>query len=152
MSKFDKTIQMIKDYENKPFDYDGSIYGQVDVINQFINDAGNSGFSASCVASRVMKKVYGFKNGYTIVDLNEFLFPQYEPIENVLKFVKEQKEMFLNEATKSIKENPEAHPNVMRRWELIVKHKGDVLKAIEEHKKIGPADETEYIRKILGKK
>lgn len=142
---------MIKKYETAPFDYNGSIKGQIDVINQFINDAGNSGFSASCVGSGVFRETHSLKGNYMVTDFDKFLYPQYNPLDDLHRFMTESSEWFLKEAKKKIVESPDAHPDVMRRWELVVKHNGDIHKALEEHNKIGEADETEYIRKIKEK-
>ena len=56
MEELTKTKKLIEEFEKMKFDYNKCINKQIEIIDSVLNEAGNSGFSASCVIQGFMHK------------------------------------------------------------------------------------------------
>jgi hypothetical protein len=81
-----------------------------------------TGFQASCASMDALKRTRGMNSGFRIIDYEQYLYPQY----NTLQEVAEQRREFLQgvEAKKYVMEklayNPDAHPDVLAHWKAIL--------------------------------
>ena len=109
-----------------PFDYNKCIDKQIKIIRKVIGEAGNSGFSASCVGVGVIRETNDINSPFMIVKLEDLLYPQYEhPIKKVSDFILENRKWIKKTAKQNIKEakknKQKIHEEVMARWKELSK-------------------------------
>lgn len=122
MSDFSKTRKLLDEFEKMSFDYDGCINKQIEIIKSIIYNAGNSGFSASCVGLGVIRETHSLKGPFRLITLDDELYPQSDPLEKQAeKFVEENKQWLGKEARKNLKNSPDAHPAVIAHWKILSK-------------------------------
>jgi hypothetical protein len=80
---------------------------------------GATGFQASCADMDVLRRTRHMEGPFMIVDGAQALFPQYELVHNVEKFVESIKPWLAEEAAKKLAANPVAHPNVLAHWQKL---------------------------------
>ena len=121
--EFDKTRKLLDKFEKMPFDYNGCINAQVDIIKSIIYGAGNSGFSASCVGMETIKSTHGIKGPFMIIKLEDMLYPQCLPEPKVAAWINENEAWIGKKARKLLRERKGAsvHPNVLAHWKSLSK-------------------------------
>jgi hypothetical protein len=83
---------------------------------------GVTGFQASAADLDFVKRSRGLKTGLRLIDYEQYLYPQY----NTLQEVAEQRREFLRSAdakkyvVEKLAANPEAHPDVLAHWKGIL--------------------------------
>jgi hypothetical protein len=98
-------------------------YAAVATFNYVASTLGCTGFQASCADMQILRQTRDLEHGFMIVDANKLLFPQYDPMREVAKFLEERRPELAAVARQKIAEddasNVKAHPNVRARWEEI---------------------------------
>jgi len=107
---------------NRPHDYGTCSYAMslaaVAAFNYVGHALGTTGFQATCADLDFLRRTRGYKHGFMIVDPENLLYPQYDPLEDVMKFLGEKKKKELREvAQKKLQESGDvAHPDVVKHW------------------------------------
>lgn len=87
-------------------------------FNYGASSQGITGFQAGWASMQFLKTVKGIKGPFGIIDGEKFLFPQYDPVGQVIEWEKEWKPYLKQIAEEKLKEDwPHVHPDVKRRWE-----------------------------------
>lgn len=90
---------------------------------------GVSGFQASGAGLDFLRRVRGMECGFRIIDYKNLLFPQYltpEHFPTMQDLLRDNCKELGMIAQQKIKENPKAHPSVMRHWENLVEQMEDM--------------------------
>ena len=104
-AKLPKTKKLIKEFENSEWDYDKSILKQIKICKSVLAESRNSGFSASCVTSSLIRTTHlsGDEPGI-ILNLSDFLYPQYDLVEKIKQKILENRKWYVKNAKKRLKE------------------------------------------------
>lgn len=87
-------------------------------FNYAASKQGITGFQSGWASLQFLKEVKGIKGPFGIVDGEKFLYPQYDPIGQVIEWEKEWKPWLRQMAKDKLNESSSyIHPNVKKRWE-----------------------------------
>lgn len=89
-------------------------------FNYVASKVGATGFQASWAALRFYGEVMGIDSPFTVVRIEDALYPQYDVIGRVQGYLDDQRDWLREQAVKKIAEHAEddslVHPNVMAHW------------------------------------
>jgi hypothetical protein len=123
-----KTKKLIRELETMPFDYNKSIQKQIDIIQSMLCEAGNSGFSASCVTMGALRHThFTNKEPFMLLGLEDtnIMYPQFDhPFHKVIKFIDGNKKWIVKELKNKLKHSKDAHPDVIKHWKMRLKEYG----------------------------
>jgi hypothetical protein len=106
--------------EVEQLDYGKAVYvmslAAIAAFNYASHIVGASGFQASCADLDFMRRSRRLEN-FMIVDLNDAMYPQTDPLRKVSKWLNENKQVLAEKAQKELDEKHElVHPDVERHW------------------------------------
>ncbi|MBK7380617.1 MAG: hypothetical protein IPJ03_16800 [Ignavibacteriales bacterium] len=77
----------------------------------------------SCADLDILRRTRNYKNGFSIIDYNNLLYPQYwddEHFPSKEQLLEKNKEQLAKAAKKKLREsNGSVHPNVKKHWEMV---------------------------------
>lgn len=93
-------------------------------LNYMGSELGCSGFQASCADLVTLRRQRCIKSPYTILKLDDVLYPQHNPHDRLDEFIGDSAEWISNEAKSNLENKQHAHPNVIAHWERLAKCNG----------------------------
>lgn len=100
--------------------YSMSLAG-VAAFNYIAHRFGCTGFQAGYADLDMIRRIRLIKGPFMIIDLENYLYPQYNLQERLNEFIKESNDWIIEQAKNNLKENPGAHPNVINHWKKLAK-------------------------------
>ncbi len=94
-------------------------------LNYMGSELGVSGFQASCADLVTIRRQRLIKSPFTLVTLDNVLYPQYDLHDKLDEFISDCAEWISTEAQARLDKDAHAHPNVIQHWERLAKCKGD---------------------------
>ncbi len=128
---FPKTKEDLDSYieglENQHHDYnsiaDALVESTLAFFNYFASKHGMTGFQSSWAALNFLGRTRGIEAPFMIVDSSKMLYPQYDLIGEVKKFLEDSKPKLAEIAQKNLEEADEyTSRRVIERWKELVKH------------------------------
>lgn len=122
----DELNQIIKDLSERQHDYGTCVYAMSlcaeATFNYVASTLGCTGFQASCADLTFIGRTRSMKDGFSIVDYNKLLYPQYLTEENfpsIAQLMEKNKEQLKKRATELLEENEFASEAVRKHWEKL---------------------------------
>ncbi|MCM3109921.1 hypothetical protein [Lederbergia lenta] len=120
---FDSYIESL---ESQPHDYNTIAEALVDstlaFFNYFASKHGMTGFQSSWAALNFLGRTRGMEAPFMIVDSSKMLYPQYDLIKDVEKFLEESKPKLAEMAKKNLGEvDKYTSEKVIKRWNELAK-------------------------------
>jgi hypothetical protein len=119
----DELDAYIKSLVEREHDYGTCVYAMScaaeATFNYVASRLGVTGFQASCANLDFIKRTRGMENGFSIINYTNLLYPQYlnnESFPSITYLESENKKMLKKEAKRLLRKNPNAHPDVIKRW------------------------------------
>lgn len=103
-----------------------------------------SGFQASAADLVTLRRNRMIKSPFSIVDLYKIFYPQYNVFTQLSEFVLDCSDWISKEAKKKLEEYTQAHPDVIKRWNLLAKSDGDGIKILQVLNGLNPFVESDY--------
>lgn len=88
-------------------------------FNYVASELGVTGFQAGFAAMMFLRKVNGWDSPFAVIQAEDMLYPQYDILARVRRYLDEWRPWAADEARKRLAEGDRTHvhPNVWRRWE-----------------------------------
>jgi hypothetical protein len=126
----EELIEYLRKIEDQPHDYSSIAKALTDVtvamFNYFASKHGMTGFQASYSGLQFLKITRGIEGPFGIVDGSNLLYPQYDLMAQVEKWIHEWKPTLADKAIELLNEKDHEliSPNVIERWKEIAALKG----------------------------
>lgn len=96
----------------------------VAAFNFASSEVGATGYQASWAALKFYQEAMNVKGPFIILKVEDALFPQYDLVGKLEKFLEEQRDYLREKARESLAESAEndhkyVHPNVLAHWEKL---------------------------------
>jgi hypothetical protein len=122
----DELNQIIKDLTERQHDYGTCVYAMSlcaeATFNYVASTLGCTGFQASCADLTFIGRTRSMKDGFSIVDYNKLLYPQYltaEHFPSIPQLIEKNKEQLKKRATELLADAEHVDPTVKAHWEKI---------------------------------
>ena|SRR5687768_14503800 len=126
LAKFLDKITKIKEKPTEEFldlFVENTVKGLMACAKFFDHRFGHSGFSASFTDNRFIMVRRHYQHGFIIIDADKFLYPQYNPIQELIDYrkgidkdlAKAARELIVEDDTRGRR----AHPSVRAHWEKL---------------------------------
>jgi len=122
----EELVEYITALESMSHDYGTAVYAvsmaTVAMFNYMARKLGITGFQAGCADLDVIRRTRHLEDGFRLIDYNRLLYPQYlneEHFPTHEQLLMENRGHLARKARKLLKESPDAHPNVIARWEYV---------------------------------
>lgn len=133
-------MEYVTDLRDKQHDYGTVVYAMsmsaVATFNYMARFLGVTGFQASCADLDILRRTRHMEAPFMIVNLDKALYPQYNLLEDVAKFISNNGDWIYEAACKKLKEENEqkekcpdyfpASENVVSHWKQIVNKTTDI--------------------------
>lgn len=116
----------IKSLVERPHDYGTSAYAMSMAAQAAFNYVGHAlgttGFQASCADLDFLRRTRMMKHGFRIINYNDLLYPQSFDKCNIraVDLLADNATGLKKAVSERIEESPDAHPNVMAHWRMIL--------------------------------
>lgn len=112
---------VIEGLVHREHDYGTCVYAMsiaaTAAFNHVARKLGVTGFQASCADLDIIKRTRRLKGPFSLVRLEDTLYPQYDVPGRLAEFIADNREWQREEAQKLLdKRSAEAHPNVVAHW------------------------------------
>jgi len=125
MHTIDEVHQYIEELVNREHDYGTCVYAlsmaSHAAFRYVAHKLGVTGFQASCADLDFIRRTRLLNGPFILLNGRDLLYPQYNLRDELEKFIGDSKEWLSSEASKLIKENPNAHPDVIAHWKKLEK-------------------------------
>lgn len=127
--------EYISDLRDKQHDYGTAVYAMsmaaVATFNYMASFLGVTGFQASCADLDILRRTRSLKAPFMIVNLDKALYPQYDILGDVAKFISNHDDWIYEMAYKKLEEENEQKekcPNYFPASEKVVAHWCNIIK------------------------
>lgn len=123
------TIDELKEYINslteQDHDYGTAVYAismaATATFKYVAKQLGCTGFQASCADMDILRRTRHMKNGFSIINYENLLYPQYKiSFPTWDQLIEDNLENLAEDAAKKLKDSPGAHKDVRAHWEKLV--------------------------------
>jgi len=126
---FFETLEELVDYitslKDMEHDYGTAAYAMsmaaTATFNYMASELGTTGFQASCADLDVLRRTRQIKGPMMLIDADRALYPQYNILNDVCKFLKSNEDWMASEAKKRLEENRDACEKVQEHWRKLAK-------------------------------
>lgn len=121
-------IDVIRELTKREHDYGTSVYAMsfaaLAAFNYISSQLRVSGFQASCAVD-FLSRNRQWKSGGTVLNYEDLLYPQllYKFEISAAVLMEENKEILAKRAAEKLADSPNAHPDVIAHWKLLVANK-----------------------------
>lgn len=119
----DELAGYIAQLTERRHDYGTCVYAMslaaVAAFNFVADKLGVTGFQADCADMDVLRRTRCMEHGFTIVNANDLLYPQYDVEERVREWAKRTRIALAPAARKLAEEEPDANPDVVAHWKKL---------------------------------
>ena len=126
---FFETLEELVDYitslKDMEHDYGTAAYAMsmaaTATFNYMASELGTTGFQASCADLDILRRTRSIKGPIMLIDAEKTLYPQYNILDDVCKFLENNKDWMAKEAIKRLEENDYACEEVQEHWRKLAK-------------------------------
>ena len=108
---------------NRPHDYGTCVYAMslaaVAAFNYVAGALGCTGFQASCADMDILRRTRRMEHGFTIINANDLLYPQYDVPGRVNEWIEKTLPALAPVAAEMLRGAPDAHPDVLAHWKML---------------------------------
>lgn len=123
-----KSREELNEYLNKledeDLDYGKCVYvmslGATATFNYLAHKIGVTGFQASCADLDILRRTRSMDR-FMIVNLENALYPQYDLVAKLNKYLEDNKDYLAERATELLTSIEPAHPEVINHWKRLAK-------------------------------
>ena len=116
----DELAAYVKGLVDRPHDYGTCVYAMsmaaVAAFNFVAGTLGCTGFQASCADMDILRRTRRMEHGFTIINANDLLYPQYNVPGRVKEWIEKTLPSLAPVAAELLRNQDGAHPDVIAHW------------------------------------